>query len=204
MIYVMKFQITVILLVMLSGVVAGTSYVQANGQTIAKINESGIYYYHSDHLGSTSAVTNETGEVVEEQVNLPFGQLLTGDEKHGFTGKELDETKLQYFGARYYSPLTGRFITVDPAEDGMNWYSYAGDNPLRYIDPSGKWMVETEKWNVFVVSEEGDTFQDLLLQFSGEQQDMFGEMIGEVDPDERLEEVRKSASIRCWRDACHI
>jgi len=116
---------------------AGTSYIHANGQLIAKINETGnITYYHSDNIGSTSAVTNEAGEAVEQK-NLPFGELLEGSEKYGFTSKERDETGLNYFGARHYSPLTGRFLTADPAKDGLNWYSYVNNNPLVSIDPDG-------------------------------------------------------------------
>jgi len=129
--------------VLMAGIASGgTSYVQANGQTIAKINDSGVFYYHPDHLGSTSALTDREGNVVEEQVNLPFGELLTGEEKYGFTGKELDETNLQYFGARYYNPNSGRFLNSDPARDGMSWYSYVANNPLRYIDPTGNRLEE--------------------------------------------------------------
>jgi len=126
-------------ILLLTGIAsAGTSYIHANGQLIAKINETGnITYYHPDHLGSTSVLTNEVGEVIEEQVNLPFGEILAGDERYGFTSKELDETGLQYFGARYYSPLTGQFLTVDPVKDGMNWYAYGNNNPLKYVDPDG-------------------------------------------------------------------
>jgi len=130
----------IILVLMLSGAVAGTSYVQVNGQTIAKINESGIFYYHSDNIGSTSAITNEAGDVIEEQVNLPFGKRISGSEKYGFTGKELDETGLQYSGLRFYDPATGRFLTVDPIKDGINWYGYARNNPLRFIDPTGGYV----------------------------------------------------------------
>jgi len=127
------------ILLLLSGAVAGTSYVQANGQTIAKINESGVFYYHHDHLGSTSAITNSDGDIVEEQVNLPFGELISGNERYGFTGKELDfSIGLMYYGARYYLPEIGRFITSDAAMDGMNWYIYAKGNPLTFLDPTGR------------------------------------------------------------------
>jgi len=84
-------------ILLLAGIASGgTSYVQANGQSIAKINDTGVFYYHPDHLGSTSAITNSDGIVIEEQVNLPFGQLISGSEKYGFTGKEFDETELNY------------------------------------------------------------------------------------------------------------
>lgn len=42
-----------------------------------------------------------------------------------------------YFNARYYDPTIGRFITEDPARDGINWYVYCGNNPLSYTDPTG-------------------------------------------------------------------
>jgi len=134
-----KFYVTGILVLLLLGAVAGggTSYIYANGQRVAKVNESGVFYFHSDNLGSTSAVTNSDGEVVEKQVNLPFGEPISGSEKYGFTGKEHDETELQYFGARYYDPLLGRFLSIDPLKYGKNWYNYANNNPLKFTDPDG-------------------------------------------------------------------
>ena len=56
-----------------------------------------------------------------------------------FTGKELDdETGLYYYGARYLNPRTSRWISSDPAMDGINWYAYANNNPVKYSDPTGK------------------------------------------------------------------
>ncbi len=56
-----------------------------------------------------------------------------------YTGKQLDDpTGLYYFNARYYDPNLGRFISEDSAKDGANWYSYCSNNPLKYVDPSGK------------------------------------------------------------------
>jgi len=137
--------------VLLAGIAsAGTSYIHSNGQLIAKINETGnITYYHSDHLGSTSIMTDSRGEVVEEQKNLPFGELIQGDERYGFTMKELDETDLQYFGVRYYNPEVGRFLTIDPLLQYASPYIYAGDNPLRYVDPTGaeSWEKEYSKYS---------------------------------------------------------
>jgi len=122
------------LALLLTEIASATSYVYGNDQLIAKVNDSGVYYYHSDRIGSTSAMTDSEGEVIEEQVNLPFGQLVSGSERYGFTGKELDETGLNYFGARYYNPTTGRFLTFD-SFGGQ--YIYAGNNPLRLVDPDG-------------------------------------------------------------------
>jgi len=90
-----------ILLVSVGVVSAGTSYIHSNGQLIAKINETGnVTYYHPDNLGSTSVLTDSKGGVLEEQVNLPFGGRVFGDEKFGFAGKEKDENGLHYYMAR--------------------------------------------------------------------------------------------------------
>jgi RHS repeat-associated protein len=59
----------------------------------------------------------------------------------GHTGKEQDATGLSYFGARYYDPAVGRFITRDPVKGGLynpqtfNPYVYCLNNPLKYVDP---------------------------------------------------------------------
>jgi RHS repeat-associated protein len=54
-----------------------------------------------------------------------------------FTGKEYDATGLQYFNARYYDPIVGRFLTEDPSRKGHSWYSYCANNPLTFTDPTG-------------------------------------------------------------------
>jgi len=129
------------ILLLLSWAVAGASYVHGADGLLAKVNDTGIYYYHSDNLGSTSAVTNEAGELVSEQNYLPFGEefLQGGDSiMYEFTGKEFDsDIGLNYFGARYYNPEIGRFLTIDSVKDGINWYSYVSNNPLKFVDPTG-------------------------------------------------------------------
>ena len=67
-----------------------------------------------------------------------------GTKDISYTGKEEDATGLYYFNARYYDPSIGRFITEDPARDGINWYTYCGNNPLSYTDPSGLVTDESE------------------------------------------------------------
>jgi RHS repeat-associated protein len=69
------------------------------------------------------------------------------DTRSRFTGKERDETGLDYFGARYFSGAMGRFTSVDPSRLSIdtsipqtwNRYIYANNNPLKYIDTNGKW-----------------------------------------------------------------
>jgi RHS repeat-associated protein len=64
----------------------------------------------------------------------------TAEVSYKYTDKEKDTTGLYYFGARFYDPEVGRFISVDPAQQGLNWYSYCGNNPVKYVDPDGKWF----------------------------------------------------------------
>ncbi|MBO9583458.1 MAG: hypothetical protein J7574_04795 [Flavobacterium sp.] len=105
------------------------------------------FYYHPDHLGSTSYITNLDGEVVQHIEYVPFGEVFL-EEKNAkwntpylFTSKELDkETGLYYYGARYFDPKLGLMKSVDQmAEKYPNWspYNYAFNNPAKFIDPDG-------------------------------------------------------------------
>jgi RHS repeat-associated protein len=102
-------------------------------------------YYHTDHTGSTRLITSESGSVVTDVSYDPFGEpILSGEaESYLFTGKEQDASQLYYYGARYYDPHIGRFITRDILPGApekpqfLNKYSYCLNNPLRYVDPTG-------------------------------------------------------------------
>jgi RHS repeat-associated protein len=103
------------------------------------------HYYGTDHLGSTVLVTGDAGEVLWTGETNPFGDSVSGEgtgsgesERLKYTGKDFDEDAgLYYFNARWYDPGTGRFITEDPIRYGANWYGYANNNPLMYVDPTG-------------------------------------------------------------------
>lgn len=101
------------------------------------------YYYHPDHLGSTSWVTDQSARVHEHVEYFPYGEVWRdprNDSDGGpvkgqrflFTGKELDEeTGLVYFGARYYEPRWARWLGVDPALGDFVDQGGRGDGPLR-------------------------------------------------------------------------
>jgi RHS repeat-associated protein len=125
-----------------------TKHIFAGGNRIVSKKPSGTFYYHTDHLRSSSVITDASGAKVEEIYYYPFGQtrLNSGSVNlhHKYTGQEEDaETGLYFYGARYYDPAIGRFISADTFVQNfsdpqtLNRYSYARNNPLVYRDPSG-------------------------------------------------------------------
>ncbi len=106
------------------------------------------YYYHSDHLGSASYITNLDGEVVQHIEYVPFGEVFLEERNNTwntpflFNGKELDEeTGLYYYGARYYNPRISLWYGVDPLAEKypvMSPYAYCFNHPINYRDPDGK------------------------------------------------------------------
>ena len=70
-------------------------------------------------------------------IYLPFGQeLIDSRERFEFTGKELDESGLNYFGARYYDSGVGKFTSTDPVKDN-HAYGYVANNPMNFVDSEG-------------------------------------------------------------------
>lgn len=109
-----------------------------------------ITYLHNDVAGTPLMATDAEGNVVWKETYQPFGSRLNNQAEAGsnakwFTGKSYDpDTGLSYFGARYYDPVIGRFMGMDPAAvdagniQGLNRYSYGNNNPYRYVDPDGR------------------------------------------------------------------
>lgn len=106
------------------------------------------YYYLFDGLGSVVGLTDNEGEIVQQNEYDGFGNLKQEGNKvkqpYAFTGRELDkETWLYFYRARYYDPAVGRFISRDPFRGfldipvSLNQYTYALSNPVRYNDPDG-------------------------------------------------------------------
>ncbi|XXZ30873.1 RHS repeat-associated core domain-containing protein [Sorangium sp. So ce321] len=114
------------------------------------------HYLHPGHDGSAGVITNELGRVVERRSYDPFGQRRNPDwanggpaavppsETIGFTGHE-DEEELSLINmrGRVYDPALGRFLSADPFvqapffSQSLNRYSYAFNNPLSFVDPTG-------------------------------------------------------------------
>ncbi|MBL7130493.1 MAG: VCBS repeat-containing protein [Candidatus Omnitrophica bacterium] len=129
-----------------------TKHIFLGSQRIASIKNqaSSIYYYHTNHLGSTDTITNSFGEEVVHYEYAPYGEIILTDgpdtTDYKFTGKPFDsETGLYYYGARYYNPTIGRFITPDTLvqnpfdPQALNRYTYCRNNPVNLTDPTGHW-----------------------------------------------------------------
>jgi len=95
------------------------------GSKLVASDKNGLDYKYQDRLGSD--VNSKA---------LPFGQAIKFNERFSFTGKELD-SDLYYFNARYYDSNLGKFTSVDPIKDNPA-YSYVSNNPMNYVDPTGK------------------------------------------------------------------
>ena len=119
---------------------------------------STIAYHHHDHLGGEHIDTDASGATLEYTIYQPYGfiQKTSGTAGYNninkFTGKPVDkDTGFYYYGARYYSTNLGRFLSEDPVfldigkkndilldPQALDSYSYARDNPIRYVDEDGK------------------------------------------------------------------
>lgn len=105
------------------------------------------FYYHADHLGSTSYITNLDGDVVQHIEYVPFGEVFIEERNNKwntpylFNAKEFDEeTGLYYYGARYYDPRLSLWMSTDPLQENypnVSSYTYCHENPLNMIDPDG-------------------------------------------------------------------
>ena len=105
------------------------------------------FYYHPDHLGSSSYITNLDGEVAQHIEYVPFGEVFieernnTWNTPYLFNAKEFDEeTGMYYYGARYYEPRLSLWMSTDPAQEkysNISTYCYVSNNPIKYIDIVG-------------------------------------------------------------------
>jgi len=110
-------------------------------------DSNAVYYYHFDGLGSVVALSDSDGDSCQSYEYSAYGQVAAEDPNHPnpymFTGRRFDiETGLYHYRARCYNPHIGRFMQTDPVgyDDGINWYLYCKNNPVNFVDASGKWL----------------------------------------------------------------
>ena len=114
-------------------------------------NTEDIFFYHSDHLGSTSYITDAKANITQFDAYLPYGELLVDehtsseDMPYKFNGKEFDEeTGLYYYGARYMNPVSSLWYGVDAFTEkypSISGYVYCVGKPIKFVDPDGNKIV---------------------------------------------------------------
>jgi RHS repeat-associated protein len=113
-----------------------------NGNLISMRLGSTHYYYQTDNQQSVVKLLDDAGAVKDSYSYDPYGQPTaneTVNQPFGYTSGWLDSySGLLKLGARYYDPTLGRFTQTDPAAQGPNPYSYAGDDPTNFTDPTGR------------------------------------------------------------------
>ena len=116
------------------------------------------FFYHNDHLGSTSYITDDHANITQYDAYLPYGELLVDEHSssedlpYKFNGKQFDEeTGLYYYGARYLNPMTSLWYGVDSRIGEMPFsssYSYCDNHPVNFIDKKGNkkhnWIILTK------------------------------------------------------------
>ena len=130
----------------MAGNVAGAKAVSGNFKENDEY-EKMQFYYHPDHLGSSSYITNLDGEVAQHIEYVPFGEVFieernnTWNTPYLFNAKEFDEeTGMYYYGARYYEPRLSLWMSTDPMQEkysNISTYCYVSNNPIKYIDIVG-------------------------------------------------------------------
>ena len=155
-----------------------TLYGMTRSDTTAELT----YFFHPDHLGSASWITDLSGQPVQHLQYKPFGgdyinqQAPNTDysERFRFTGKERDaETGYDYFGARYYSSSLGIWLSVDPMSDkypSLSPYVCCADNPMRLVDIEGQeWVnAHSEKVNKLKTAYDKNPTKELYRQLKAE------------------------------------
>ena len=136
------------------------------------------FFYHSDHLGSTSYITDDKANITQYDAYLPYGELLVDEHSssedlpYKFNGKQFDEeTGLYYYGARYLNPMASIWYGVDPLTEkymSTSGYIYVLNNPIRLLDPNGKDIASAiaETVGTFVISA-GASFVEALISNGG-------------------------------------
>ncbi len=108
----------------------------------------GRLFFTHDHLDSVVAAVDDSGNLSASVAYVPYGSIDSGSSsgvdnfRPKFGSHEWNQrTGLYNFGARYFDPSIGRFISPDPAGQFVSPYLYGADNPASYIDPDGRFAV---------------------------------------------------------------
>jgi len=119
------------------------------GVGLIKSDVNGFYLYNAH--GDVTGLTNASGAVTKNYRYDSFGNEVGIDENDTnpfrYCSEFFDkETGTIYLRHRYYNPLTSRMMSEDPARNGLNWYTYCSNDPVRFFDPSGQSAEDVTRW----------------------------------------------------------
>ncbi|MHB1128234.1 MAG: discoidin domain-containing protein [Bacillota bacterium] len=156
-----------------SGAVLASYLRGMGGMLVGTTQKGGTYYYHLDGLGSIVAMTDGTGAKTAIYDYDAFGNQVSQKPNiynpYGFTSGLYDQNPgLYFFSSRYYNPKVGRFITQDSYSGSLTepWtqhlYTYVGNNPVNYVDPTGH-VVQLLAIYAGAVASSPDTMLDMQM-----------------------------------------
>ncbi|MBQ6157316.1 MAG: hypothetical protein IJK22_12045, partial [Bacteroidales bacterium] len=161
--------------------------------------EEECYWYHPDHLGSSSWITYTDSSAVQHLHYLPWGEDFVNQRitdfsaRFTFSAKERDsETGLSYFGSRYYSSDLSIWLSVDPMGDkyaSLSPYTYCANNPVKLVDPNGEtWDTpEDEKKANELISKA----EEQILQYKEQIQRCYARYDRFKNPQKKNDELKK-------------
>jgi RHS repeat-associated protein len=149
--------------------------------------ETNRFFYHPDHLGSSSFITDAAGEGYQHLQYLPFGETAVSQKlswwstPYQFTGKEKDdETGYNYFGARYYNSDVSVWLSVDPLAHkypSMSAYMYCAGNPVMLVDPDGRMILNFNQNGDYIGKTHDNWFHNTFVGARGRVLGENGEVI---------------------------
>ena len=184
-----------------------TDYVSGPTGTLARITNDVVTYLHPDHLGSAQAGTRANGTVAWREQYTPFGEQLqnpaANDNLGGFTGHIKDSaTGLNYMQARYYDPVIGRFLSVDPVgfmtsggnPGYFNRYSYTMNDPINLVDPTGMFSCSGNSADCESIHSAAEQAREAITQTNDALSDLSSALGGDAPLSDAQSETLQSVS----------
>jgi len=160
--------------------------------------DNSVRYYHTNHIGGVIALTNETETITDRYAYTPFGipSGREGSTPNPFTyigglGVMAEADGLYFMRARFYDPVTGRFLQTDPVEgtlrnpQSLHWYVYCLNNPIMRIDPKGLCGDKSNQWVLFypeIVQKTSERISGYFEEFKQQSLEEMSETVPYVGP----------------------
>ena len=174
----------------------------------ANIGADQLRFTLPDHLGSAVRELDAQARLITDERYLPFGGTAVYIRQSAvevdyktvrYSGKEMDVTRLYYYGSRYYADWLGRWVSADPAGtvDGLNLYAFVGNNPIIHVDKTGnaKALFDVAKGFIGVL--------DKAATAASQLDNLAREFDGLVPEDADINELRESITFGTFMKSRH-